>query len=223
VAAIAICIIWIIADAVRWHRRIAQQWPSWLNAAIPQLEDSSTLLAADAKTPIAKLQQQRLQARLADVLTDADYQAIARTRSKLAILPLALSLLAAARHGPTIAAPPWRRRRRPREANKPIVDGEVHLRVTPPGYTGVAPFETGARDIVVPQFSEIRWCVNNPRGVQPPSNWATAKPSPSTRTAPNFALKTRCSGACAAPPPPATTSVSRRTRRRKSPSSNRQN
>jgi hypothetical protein len=132
VAAIAICIIWIIADAVRWHRRIAQQWPSWLNAAIPQLEDSSTLLAADAKTPIAKLQQQRLQARLADVLTDADYQAIARTRSKLAILPLALSLLAAARHGPTIAAPPWRRRRRPREANKPIVDGEVHLRVTPP-------------------------------------------------------------------------------------------
>jgi hypothetical protein len=168
VAATAICIIWIIADAVRWYRRIAQQWPSWLDAAIPQLEDSSTLLAADAKTPIAKLQQQRLQARLADVLTDADYQAIARARSKLAILPLALSLLAAgtaaAWHGkqtspaaPTQAA----------QANKPVVDGEVHLRVTPPGYTGVAPFETGARDIVVPQFSEIRWCVNNPRGAQP--------------------------------------------------------
>jgi hypothetical protein len=167
-AAIAICIIWIIADAVRWHRRIARQWPSWLDAAIPQLEDSSTLLAVDAKTPIAKLQQQRLQARLADVLTDADYRAIARTRSKLAILPLALSLMAAgaawAYHGRAAVAPTPTQAA---QANKPVVDGEVHLRVTPPGYTGVAPFETGARDIVVPQFSEIRWCVNNPRGAQP--------------------------------------------------------
>jgi hypothetical protein len=167
-AAIAICIIWIIADALRWRRRIAKQWPSWLNAAIPQLEDSSTLLAADATTPIAKLQQQRLQARLADVLTDADYQAIARTRTKLAILPLALSLLAAgaawAYHSRAAApaTPPA-----VTQANKPIIDGEVHLRVTPPTYTGVAPFDTGARDIVVPQFSEIRWCINNPRGAQP--------------------------------------------------------
>lgn len=165
---VAICIIWIIADVLRWHRRIAQQWPSWLDAAIPQLEDSSTLLAADAKTPIARLQQQRLQARLADVLTDADYRAIARTRSKLAILPLALSLLAAgaawAYHGRTAVTPTPPQAA---QANKPVIDGEVHLRVTPPGYTGVAPFETGARDIVVPQFSEIRWCVNNPRGAQP--------------------------------------------------------
>jgi hypothetical protein len=166
--AIGICIIWIIADALRWRARIARQWPSWLNAAIPQLEDSSTLLAADATTPIAKLQQQRLQARLADVLTDADYQAIARTRTKLAILPLALSLL--------VTAAAWAYHSRAEEpstpptaaqANKPVIDGEVHLRVTPPTYTGVAPFDTGARDIVVPQFSEVRWCVNNPRGAQP--------------------------------------------------------
>jgi hypothetical protein len=51
------------------------QWTSWLNAAIPALEDSSTLLAADATTPIARLQQQRLQARIASVLTDDDYGA----------------------------------------------------------------------------------------------------------------------------------------------------
>ncbi|MYM21347.1 hypothetical protein GTP46_01610 [Duganella sp. FT135W] len=166
-AAVAICVIWIIADALRWRRRIGQQWPSWLNAAIPQLEDSSTLLAEDAKTPIAKLQQQRLHARLAEVLTDADYQAIARARSKLAILPLVLSLAAtgaaAAWHGKqTTAAPPPATA----QANKPIVDGEVHLRVTPPAYTGVAPFETGARDIQIPQYSEVRWCINNPRGAQ---------------------------------------------------------
>ncbi|MYM69098.1 DUF4175 family protein [Pseudoduganella sp. FT55W] len=167
IAAIAVCIIWIFVDAVRWHRRIAVQWPSWLNAAIPQLEDSSTLLAEEAQTPIAKLQQQRLQARLAAVLTDADYQAIARARSRIAILPLALSLLAAG----SVAA--WQGKQTaataPQHAaqtNKPIVDGEVHLRVTPPAYTGVKPFETGARDIQIPQYSEVRWCINNPRGAQ---------------------------------------------------------
>jgi hypothetical protein len=166
-AAIAICIIWTFVDAVCWHRRIASQWPSWLNAAIPQLEDSSTLLAEEAQTPIAKLQQQRLHARLADVLTDADYKAIARTRSKIAVLPLALSLLAAgsaaAWHGKqTTAGQP----QQTAQANKAIIDDEVHLRVTPPAYTGVQPFETGARDIQIPQYSEVRWCINNPRGAQ---------------------------------------------------------
>jgi len=95
-AATSICVIWIFADALRWRRRINQQWPSWLNEAIPQLEDSSTLLAGEAKTPIAKLQQQRLQARLADVLTADDYKDIARQRVRFAILPLVLCLIAAA-------------------------------------------------------------------------------------------------------------------------------
>ncbi|MBV7539091.1 DUF4175 domain-containing protein [Duganella sp. sic0402] len=161
-------VTWVIADALRWRGRIAAQWTSWLNTAIPQLEDSSTLLATEAHTPIAKLQQQRLLARLAGVLTEADYQAIARARVSFAVLPLVLSLFAAgagaAWHSrqitpalPPVVAP----------VNKPILDGEVYLRVTPPKYTGVASFETGARDIQVPQYSEIRWCVRNPAGVQP--------------------------------------------------------
>jgi hypothetical protein len=167
-AGIAIWAIWAAVDAVRWHRRVAAQWPSWLNAAIPQLEDSSTLLAEEAQTSIAKLQQQRLQARLADVLTTADYQAIARNRVRFAIVPLVLSLLAAsaawAWHGQSAApaaAPPAA------QANKPVIDGEVYLRVTPPKYTGVAAFETGARDIQIPQYSEVRWCVRKPSGAQP--------------------------------------------------------
>jgi len=167
-AATSICVIWIFADALRWRRRINQQWPSWLNEAIPQLEDSSTLLAGEAKTPIAKLQQQRLQARLADVLTADDYKNIARQRVRFAILPLALCLIAAASaaawhaHPPAAPAPVVAQ-----QINKPIVDGEVHLRITPPAYTGAAPFETGARDIQIPQYSEVRWCINNPRGAQP--------------------------------------------------------
>ena len=169
IAAIALCIVWIIADALRWRGRINQHWPSWLNEAIPQLEDSSILLAQEANTPIAKLQQQRLQARLADVLTADDYKAIARKRIRIAILPIALSLLAAgsaaAWHGKQTAAAPSPAAAR--QANKPIIDGEVHLRITPPAYTGVPAFETGARDLQIPQYSEVRWCVRNPSGAQP--------------------------------------------------------
>ena len=160
--------IWLAADAFLWRKRIGQQWTSWLNAAVPQLEDSSTLLAAEAQTPIAKLQQQRLQARLASILTQDDYRGIARARVRFGVLPIALSIMAAG------AAWGFHRQQAPSpaptaatQASKAIVDGEVYLRVAPPAYTGVAAFETGARDIQVPQFSEVRWCVRKPAGTQP--------------------------------------------------------
>ena len=47
-AATALCLVSIAVDAARWRHRINQQWPSWLNEAIPQLEDSSVLLAEEA-------------------------------------------------------------------------------------------------------------------------------------------------------------------------------
>src|SRR5450830_362021 len=135
-AMLAAIIIWgicAIADGYRWQRRIAAQWQSWFNAAVPALEDSSDLLVRDATTPIARLQQQRLQARLASVLTDADYQRIARTQARLAILPLILALLsvgaAAVWHRDTAltqAAAPAAAA----HANKSIIDGEVYLSVT---------------------------------------------------------------------------------------------
>jgi hypothetical protein len=160
--------IWLAVDACLWRRRIGKQWTAWLNAAIPQLEDSSTLLATDAQTPIARLQQQRLLARLASVLTDDHYKDIARARVRFGVLPIALGIMAAG------AAWGYHRQQAPRpapaastQANKAVVDGEVYLRVAPPAYTGVAAFETGARDIQVPQFTDVRWCVRKPTGVRP--------------------------------------------------------
>jgi len=168
IAAILPWAIWLAIDIYRWRLRIKREWTSWLNAAIPALEDSSTLLAADAITPIAKLQQQRLQARLASVLGASDYRSIARSRVRISIVPVLLSLAAASAawgyHGKQIAAVAIPVAS---QAAKPIVDGEIYLRVTPPAYTGVQPFETAARDIQVPQFSEVRWCVRNPSGPQP--------------------------------------------------------
>jgi hypothetical protein len=160
--------IWIATDIYRWRRRVAAQWTSWLNAAIPALEDSSTLLAADATTPIARLQQQRLQARIASVLTDDDYGSIARDRVRFGALPLVLSLIVAGAawgyHGKQTTAPAATA---VAQANKRIIDGEVYLRVTPPPYTRVPAFETAARDIQIPQYSEVRWCVRNPPAGHP--------------------------------------------------------
>ncbi|ELX12085.1 hypothetical protein Jab_1c06780 [Janthinobacterium sp. HH01] len=168
IAAILPWAIWVAADIYRWRRRLKREWTSWLDAAIPALEDSSTLLAADATTPIARLQQERLRARLASVLGDDDYRSIARTRVRVGILPVLLSLAAAGAawgyHGKQITsgAPAA-----DSQTAKAIVDGEIYLSVTPPAYTGVKPFETAARDLQVPQFSEVRWCVRNPSGAQP--------------------------------------------------------
>ncbi|MQA22452.1 DUF4175 family protein [Rugamonas rivuli] len=167
IAAILPWTVWVAADIYRWRWRLKREWTSWLDAAIPALEDSSTLLAADATTPIAKLQQERLRARLASALGDDDYRSIARTRVRVGILPVLLSLAAAGAawgyHGKQIATVPAS----DSQTAKAIVDGEIYLSVTPPAYTGVKSFETAARDLQVPQFSEVRWCVRNPSGAQP--------------------------------------------------------
>lgn len=167
--AAALCLVWLCADVWRLRQRVAASWPAWLDAAIPALEDSSTLLASEPRTQIARLQQQRLQARLATVLTADDYCAIARSRIRFGLLPVLVSVAAAgtawAVHTqqqkgvqPGAAAPANARK---------IVDGEVYLRVAPPAYTGAKAFDTAARDIQIPQHAEVRWCVRNPAGAEP--------------------------------------------------------
>ncbi|TYQ12215.1 UNVERIFIED_ORG: hypothetical protein JN05_03649 [Zoogloea ramigera] len=167
-AALAAWALGLALDAWRWRQRIAAQWAAWLDAAVPALEDSSALLAGEPATPMARLQQQRLQARLATSLSAADYRAIACRRAPLAapssLAPVVLAMIAtgaawcygasAVRAVAQPAATP--------SANTPVVAGEIYLRVTPPAYTGVAAFETGARDIEVPQYAQVQWCVRQP-------------------------------------------------------------
>ena len=164
---------WLLWDLARWRRRVGMQWAAWLDAAVPALEDSSALLAGAADTPIARLQQERLRVRLAGALGPDDYRAIARARAPAAsmstLLPLLLALAVAG------AAWGWQQRHQAGAAGghaaapaaRAIVDGEIYLRVVPPAYTGVAAFETAARDIEVPQYSDVRWCVRNAVGAQP--------------------------------------------------------
>ncbi|MBJ7310187.1 hypothetical protein ACFOLJ_07580 [Rugamonas sp. CCM 8940] len=165
--------VWLLWDLARWQRRVGAQWAAWLDAAVPALEDSSALLAGAAETPIARLQQERLRTRLAATLGPDEYRAIARLRAPVAALsawlPMLLALAVAG------AAWGWQQRQLTGAAGghaaapaaRAIVDGEIYLRVAPPAYTGVAAFETAARDIEVPQYADVRWCVRNAGGAQP--------------------------------------------------------
>lgn len=151
--------LWLAVDIRRWRGRIGRQWASWLDAAVPALEDSSALLGREQLSPLARLQRERLLARLHAALGEADYRAIARQRVRFALAPLLLAIAAA---GALWAWPGQRTGKPPQAAAtalKAIVAGEVYLRVTPPAYTRAAAFETAARDVQVPQFSELRWCV----------------------------------------------------------------
>lgn len=169
-AAIAAWAVWVAVDAYRWRRRIAVRWAAWLDAAVPGMEDSSALLASAAPAPLAQLQQQRLQARLA-ALTDDDVRGIARSRAHfgvVGIVPVALAVIAAAAAWTYEGVRPALPATAPAAAaNRPVVAGDVYLRVTPPAYTGVAPFETGARDIQVPQYATVHWCVRQPSSPGP--------------------------------------------------------
>src|SRR5471030_547608 len=159
---------WIVIDVVRWRRRVTAHWTAWLDAAVPALEDSTALLDGARSSPVARLQQQRLQTKLMSVLGPHDCRAIARARVRFELLPLVISLL--------LAGAVWNWHEKPPMAStkiasvspaKAIVDGEVYLRVTPPEYTGVSAFDTAARDIQVPQFSVVRWCIKHSASAAP--------------------------------------------------------
>jgi hypothetical protein len=155
----AVWLAWVLWDRRMLHASLEAQWMHWLDAAIPALEDSSVLLAQAPATPVGRLQRKRLEARIHDALRDRDVRAIAAARTGFRWLPLLASLLAAA------ACLAWQLRAAPDAAPVPARGvlpppqaGELLLKVTPPAYTGVAPFETQARDIQVPQYSDVRWC-----------------------------------------------------------------
>jgi len=167
-AGLALALLWVVLDLRRWRRRIDAEWTGWLNAAVPALEDSADLLAMDAISSIGRLQQQRLLARLHAVLGEAEYAAIARSRVRWPLLPLLVALLWIAlgsvyQSRQQSAAAPMAAQRAALVAG----GGEVYLRVQPPAYTGSPGFETAARDVQIPQYSEVYWCAKNAGNTQP--------------------------------------------------------
>jgi hypothetical protein len=158
---IALAVIaWIIWDHRKVRARVVREWAAWLNAAYPQLEDSSGLLAQEPQSLVAQLQRNRIAARLQSLPEDFA-GSLARRHIRFNPIPAAVAMLAAAavalagaapRDG-TPAAPPGGK-----TGQRQAAATTIALRITPPPYTGVKPFDAEPRDLQLPQHSEVRWC-----------------------------------------------------------------
>ncbi len=160
-------IAWSAFCAWDWavlRRRVAIEWTSWIDGAVPEMEDSSALLA-DAPTPIARLQQRRLFDRLDASVSAQQLRSMARGRIKAGAPWLLGSVLAAAGVWFAGAAAPQVSavaQNRPRLAIATIATNQVIVRTAPPNYTGVAPVEAEPRDLQVPEQTLVMWCVMDP-------------------------------------------------------------
>lgn len=154
-------LLWVIIDAALWRKRVEEGLPAWLNDAIPELEDSSAILAAAPTTPLGELQRSRLLARIGTALSEGRLRDIARRKARFNAIPLALAAVAASgawvygaahsvRHSAAPGAGP---------AAQAAAVAAIRLSVEPPPYTGVKPSDGGPRDLQIPQHSKVRWCV----------------------------------------------------------------
>jgi hypothetical protein len=160
----AAVMLWAAIDLAFWRRRVEEQLPSWLNDAVPELEDSSAMLAAAPNTPLGGLQRNRLLARIEQALDDERLRGIANQKARFNAIPLALAAVAAAAawayaaaHGPQYASPAGPGP----AAQAAIAAAGISLHAEPPPYTRVKPSEGAPRDLQIPQHSKVRWCAVN--------------------------------------------------------------
>ncbi|SFF67363.1 protein of unknown function [Duganella sp. CF458] len=157
----AAVMLWAAIDFALWRKRIDAHLPSWLNDAVPELEDSSAMLATAPATPLGKLQRERLLARMDQALNDERLGSIANNKVRFNAIPLALAVAAAAAawayaaaHSAQHAAPVGTGS----AAQAAIAAAGIKVYAEPPPYTGVKPSEGAPRDLQLPQHSKVRWC-----------------------------------------------------------------
>ena len=160
----AAIMLWAAIDFALWRKRIEEQLPAWLNDAVPELEDSSAMLAAAPKTPLGNLQRDRLLTRIGQALDDERLRGIANAKVRFNAIPLALAAVAtasawayAAAHSPQHTTPSGAGP----AAQAAIATAGINLQAEPPPYTGVKPSEGAPRDLQIPQYSKVRWCAVN--------------------------------------------------------------
>lgn len=161
-------IAWCMWDGARLRQRVSHGWIAWLDADVPELEDSSALLI-DADTPLARLQRERLLARIAERLDKRAVRAIVRRHVDMGLSWLAPWLVFAAivwyfgqgGAASTAAAPAA-----PAQAARAAIVPELSVSATPPAYTGLARTEGAPRHLELPEGSKLAWCLKNPEAGQ---------------------------------------------------------
>lgn len=160
----AAALAWAALDFVIWRKRIEARLPAWLNDAVPELEDSSAMLAAAPGTPLGKLQRERLLTRIGHALNDERLRGIVRQKARFNAIPLALAVVVAAGAWAYAAALKVSQATAPgagHAVQTAIAAGGVGLYAEPPPYTGIKPSEGAPRDLQIPQYSKVRWCAVN--------------------------------------------------------------
>ncbi len=157
-------VAWCMWDGARLRQRVNRGWIGWLDAAVPELEDSAALLV-DADTPIAKMQRSRLLARIDASLDKKTVRAIVRRHVDLGLSWLAPWLVFAfvvwfvgQQPAASQAAAPGT----PAQAAPAAVVPQLTVTATPPAYTGVARSTGAPRDLELPEGSTVAWCLKKP-------------------------------------------------------------
>ncbi len=159
-------IAWTMLCAWDWavlRRRVGVEWTSWLDGAVPEMEDSSALLE-HAPTPMAQLQRRRILDRLDASVSARQLRHIARDRVKPGLPWLVGSVAAVAAVGFATSATPQGAATFPGKAPAAIagpVLSQLVLRSAPPAYTRVAGLETAPKDLQVPEQTLITWCLKD--------------------------------------------------------------
>ncbi|HYE39283.1 MAG TPA: DUF4175 family protein [Ramlibacter sp.] len=160
-AGIAVVVFAATFDLWRVRRLVAGQWTAWLDAQWPEMEDSSRLLL-DACTPVARLQQARVLRRAEEMLGHGEAGRVAKKHIGHGFGWAVPSVIVA------IALWGWQQRTVTAATPAPVAAvaqaqavPTVSMRVEPPSYTGLAAYDSAARDLRVPAASTVRWCVKN--------------------------------------------------------------
>jgi len=155
-------------DGLRLQRQVMIGWTAWVDDAVPEMEDSAILLA-QAGTPVARLQRERLLARIAASLDPARVRAIVRGRVPAGLPWLGANLaLAGLAWGAALlpggAHPAIARAAGAPAAKAAIARSELLIKLAPPGYTGVAASNAAPRDLQVPEQTVVEWCLKDASG-----------------------------------------------------------
>ena len=155
-------------DGLHLQRRVAHGWAQWLDDAVPELEDSAALLAHAPESPVARLQRERLLARLDAALTPRRLRAIVAARIPLG-LPWLAADLALAGLAWFLALPPAAGPHAATAARVPGVHAAVPaghaglvVKLAPPAYTGAPASTSAPKDLQAPEQTVVTWCLDDP-------------------------------------------------------------
>jgi hypothetical protein len=160
---IAISLAWVVWDGLRLRARVRRNWIHWIDAAVPEFEDSGALLV-QATTALAQLQRARLLARIASALSGEVLSGIVRGRVRFDWRWFAASA------GAALALWSWQQAQTLAPASVPKAVAApaaplsaIVVSVAAPRYTGAASFQSAPRDLKVPEYSVVTWCLKAPQ------------------------------------------------------------